>query len=364
MLLLERGLIRLGDPVAKHIPDFAQNGKANITVEQLLTHHAGLIPDNPLADYEDGPELAWKRIWKLKPIEPPGSKFIYTDVGFLTLGKLVEQISGTNLDSFARENIFEPLRMQETGYLPPPELRARAIATERREGRWMKGEVHDPRAYLLGGVAGHAGLFSTANDMALFAQALLRTIRNQERAIISPLTLEQMLLPRDVSGHLRGLGWDKRSRYSSNRGELFSKQAAGHGGFTGQAFWLDPELDLFVIFLSTRLHPDGKGNINPLAGRIGTIAAAALRQTQEREPSAPKQLPATHQTLTGIDVLKSDHFTLLSGNRVGLITNHTGLSREGQSTIDLLRNAPEVDFGSVVQPRAWSRRTAGPTRNR
>ena len=166
--------------------------------------------------------------------------------------------------------------MSETGYLPAEPLRTRAAATEQREGRWLRGEVHDPRAHLLGGVAGHAGLFSTARDLAIYAQMMLEEGSYKETRILSPPTVATMTRAYAVSSGLRGLGWDKRSGYSSNRGDILSNRAFGHGGFTGTVLWIDPHLELFVIFLSNRLHPDGRGTVNPLAGRIVTVAAASI----------------------------------------------------------------------------------------
>ncbi|MEO1497154.1 MAG: serine hydrolase domain-containing protein [Planctomycetota bacterium] len=276
MLLVERGRLRLADRIAKHLPGLTGEGTKAITVEQLLTHNAGYVPDNPLADFQHGVDEAWRRLLALEPKWPPGSTFKYSDVGFELLGRIVENVDGRPLDRFAREEIFEPLGMNETGYLPAAALRDRAAASEQRDGEWLVGEVHDPRAHLLGGVAGHAGLFSTAEDLARYARCLLRGGTLDGARLMSPLTLAEMTRPRDVASNLRGAGWDMRSGYSSNRGELLSPQAFGHGGFTGTAMWIDPANDLFVIFLSNRLHPDGKGSVNPLAGRIGSIAAASI----------------------------------------------------------------------------------------
>lgn len=276
MMLVERGEIRLRDPVSKHIPEFAQSGKRSITIEQLLTHQGGLIPDNPLADYQQGSEEAWNNIWKLEPKYEIGKKFVYTDVGFLVLGELVRRVSGQNLAEFSGANLFHPLGMKETGFLPSDELKKRCAPTEKREGNWIQGEVHDPRAYLLGGVAGHAGLFSTADNLALYANMMLSQGTAGGKRILGSETIKEMIRPRNISGQLRSLGWDNRSKYSSNRGELLSPRAFGHGGFTGTAMWIDPELNLFVIFLSNRVHPDGKGYVNDLAGRICTVAAAAI----------------------------------------------------------------------------------------
>lgn len=344
MLLVERGLVRLNEPVATYIPEFAKNGKESITVEQLLTHQGGLIPDNSIKDYEHGVDEAWKRMWALKPVEPAGTKFIYTDVGFMTLGEIVHRVTGQTVAEFAAENIFEPLEMTDTGYLPDEKLKARAATTEKIDGKWRRGEVHDPRAFALGGVAGHAGLFSTANDLAKYARMQLNDGRAGDKQVMHPRTIAEMRRPRTIDGNKRGLGWDNRSKYSSNRGDLYSDTAIGHGGFTGNAFWIDPELDLFVIFLSTRLHPDGVGNVNPLAGRIGTVAVAAL------QTGATSSEPSSKPALLGIDVLEQDNFTALKGRRVGLITNHTGLSRDGKRTVDLLHNAPDVELVAIFSP--------------
>ena len=276
MTLIEQGRLNLDDKVSKYIPDFGTNGKDAITIEHLLTHQAGLIPDNALRDYQDGPKLAFERIHQLDLRAEPGTRFIYSDVGFLVLGELVERISGKPLNKYAQSTIFEPLGMVETMFLPNESLRARAAVTQQRDGHWMQGEVHDPRSFELGGVAGHAGLFSTASDLAKYAQMLINGGQLGDVRVLRKETIDLMRKPSEVSSGLRALGWDVRTGYSSNRGDLFSDQAFGHGGFTGTAIWIDPQLELFVVFLSNRVHPDGKGSVNSLAGRIGTIAAASI----------------------------------------------------------------------------------------
>ena len=338
MILAERGKLRVEDRVAKHVPEFGQNGKENVTIFQLLTHQGGMIADNSLADYTDGPEKAWQRIFALKSRVAPGSKFVYSDVGYLVLGELVRRISGKNLHEFSRREIFRPLGMSETGYLPPDRLRRRAAPTEKRDGAWIKGQVHDPRAHLLGGVAGHAGLFSTAEDLAVFARMMLGGGRLGDVRVLRQETVAAMTRPNQVSSGLRGLGWDIKTGYSSNRGRSFSSRAFGHGGFTGTAIWMDPELELFVIFLGNRLHPDGKGSVNQLAGRIGTIAADAI---------VDRKRPVV---LSGIDVLRRDGFRPLSGRRVGLITNQTGIDRRGVSTALLLSKAANCELVRLFSP--------------
>lgn len=276
MTLVERGKVDVEAPVAEYIPEFGANGKDQITVRQLLTHNGGLIPDNELEDYANGPTEAFQKIYALGTYVEPGTEFVYTDVGFIVLAEMVHRITGKNIHEYSQEMIFQPLGMTETGYLPAESLRKRAAVTQERDGHPMRGEVHDPRAYAMGGISGHAGLFSTARDLAVYAQMILNGGSWRGVRVLKPETVELMRSPVQVSKGLRTLGWDMRSPYSSNRGDFFSKSAFGHGGFTGTTLWMDPDQDLFVIFLSNRVHPDGEGAINPLAGRIGTIASGAI----------------------------------------------------------------------------------------
>jgi uncharacterized protein YbbC (DUF1343 family)/CubicO group peptidase (beta-lactamase class C family) len=343
MLLVERGQLELGDKVASIIPEFAVNEKDGVTIHDLLTHQSGLLPDNALSDYDDGPEAALRKICELKLQAPTGSKFIYSDVNYILLGEIIRRTSGQSVHEFSRDHIFKPLGMNETGYLPEESLRSRCAPTEERDGHWMQGEVHDPRAFKLGGVAGHAGLFSTAEDIAIYAQMMLGGGAYGGASVLAPCTVATMTRGYRVSSGLRGLGWDKRTGYSINRGELLSDSAFGHGGFTGTVLWIDPELELFVIFLSNRVHPDGKGLVNPLAGRIGTVAAAAIR-----DPG--RAAPPRAGVLTGIDVLQRDGFRQLAGRRVGLITNHTGRTREGVSTVQLLHEAKNLQLVALFSP--------------
>lgn len=357
VLLWERGQLKLGQKVTEWIPEFGANEKDQITIFDLLTHQSGLLPDNPLRDYEDGPEAALQRICQLGLQAPTGTRFIYSDVNYILLGEIVRRVSGKPLDQFARDEIFAPLGMRDTMFLPDEARRQRAAPTEQREGRWMQGEVHDPRAWRLGGVAGHAGLFSTAEDLAIYAQMLLERGQYGGVRILSPATVAAMTrgyrilggqrstqegVPFNPPVYLRGLGWDKRTGYSINRGELLSEAAFGHGGFTGTVLWVDPELDLFFIFLSNRVHPNGKGLVNPLAGRIATVAAAAIRELDSPLPPG--------EVLTGIDVLVRENFRSLAGRKVGLITNHTGRTRDGQSTAAVLQKAPGVELVALFSP--------------
>ena len=372
MILVERGLVRLGDPVSRYIREFGEMGKKNITVEQLLTHRSGLIADNDIKDYEHGPEEAMRNIWKLAPLAEAGSKFIYSDVNYIVLAELAQRVSGKPIDQFAAENIFRPLGMKDTGYKPDASLKSRVAPTEKRGEKWMRGEVHDPRAYLLGGVAGHAGLFSTADDLAIYCQMTLNRGEFQGSRILSPMGVARMTEARPTGGNAvdglaRGLGWDVVTGYSANRGDLFPLGSFGHTGFTGTSMWIDPASETFVVFLSNRLHikydPKQPPEVTSLRGRIASIVASSIiappfaksEGMEIREESlvakyaSHSPLPTPH-SLNGIDVLKRDGFTLLKGRQVGLITNHTGRDRDGNSAIDLLRKAPGVKLVALFSP--------------
>lgn len=277
MVLVDEGKVDLHAPVAQYLPEFGQNGKEGVTVEQLLRHRGGLIPDNPIGDYENGPAEAWKRICELKPIYSPGTRFRYTDVGYIVLGKLIERVSGQSLDEFARERIYRPLGMEDTTFNPPVSLRSRCAPCDRRNGDWIRGVVHDPRAFLLGGVAGHAGLFSTASDTAIFAHMIVNGGEWNGVRVLSREAVRLMTDPGDTPpGQERGLGWDIDTGYSGPRGELFPRSSFGHTGFTGTSLWIDPASQTVVILLTNRLHPDGRGDVRWLRRQLGTIAARAV----------------------------------------------------------------------------------------
>ncbi len=362
MKLVEIGAIDLDAPVARYLPEFGIHGKESISARLLLTHQSGLTADNPLSDYEQGPAIAWDRICNLAPESSPGTQFVYSDVGFIVLAKLIQRITGQNIHEYSQSTIFQPLKMTETGYLPVEALRARAEVTEQRDGVWLQGVVHDPRAAALDGIAGNAGLFSTATDLAIFAQMLLNGGTYGGANILKPETIDRMIRPESIptrrdatatadwrhSPISRCLGWDHRSSHSINRGDFLSDRAFGHGGFTGNVMWIDPDWDLFYIILTNRLHPDGNGIVNPLAGRIGTIAVAAIdSKSSGRKETADR---GTSPVLTGIDVLEQDKFVPLQGRKIGLITNQTGVNRQGVRTATLLVKAEGVDLVALFSP--------------
>lgn len=364
MRLMERGELRIRDPVHRYLPEFHVEGKDQITIEDLLTHRAGFVPDSPLSEYLN-PQEIWPKLLALQPVHQPKTAFVYSDVGFQLLGRIVEIVSQRPLHEWAKTEIFEPLRMRDTGYLPSEELRARAAPTDKRPSPgqdkvasaewdkypWIRGEVHDPRAYAMGGVAGHAGLFSTAHDLTRYAQMMLNNGSLEGVRIFHPRTVAAMIEPRQIEpGIQRGLGWDIRSPYSINRGDLLSSRAFGHGGFTGTGLWIDPEQDLAIIFLSNRLHPKGAGVVNPLIGAIGSLAVIATNHTppSKHPDHTPVQCPET--VLLGIDQLAAEGYQPLHGKRIGLITNHTGKDRNGVPTAKLLQAAEHVRLVKLFSP--------------
>jgi CubicO group peptidase (beta-lactamase class C family) len=280
MILVDRGKLNLRDPVARYIPEFGANGKESITVEQLLLHWGGLIADNPLKDYADGPQMAMQRIWGLAPRAEPGTKFEYTDVGYIVLAELVRRVDGRRIDEFARQEIFAPLGMTQTMFAPLPQtLLSRCAPTEQRAGRWMVGQVHDPRAFALGEVAGHAGLFGTAADISRYCRMLLNDGELEGKRILSARSIQQIQTMRtlpDGTGR-RGYGFDFDTSYSSCRGERFEAGTTfGHTGYTGTMFWIDPKNDCYFLLLTNRVHPDGKGDVKALRRRVATIVGEAL----------------------------------------------------------------------------------------
>jgi uncharacterized protein YbbC (DUF1343 family)/CubicO group peptidase (beta-lactamase class C family) len=349
MKLVESGRVRLGSKVVDFFPEFAPHGKEAITVQDLLIHQSGLIPDNALKDYQSGSDVAWQRICELALVAPVGTTFKYSDVNFIVLAEIVKKVTGQNVHEFSQQEIFKPLGMLETGYLPDENLRHRAAPTEQRGEEWIQGEVHDPRAFALNGVAGHAGLFSTAEDLAIYAHMMLGRgtfIHEQSEStqVLAPATFATMTRGYPVSSGVRGLGWDKRTGYSSNRGDMLSDAAFGHGGFTGTVLWIDPELDLFFIFLSNRVHPNGKGSVNHLAGAIANVVASATDDVEHQAAIAAAPV------LCGIDVLQRDGYRQLVDQRIGLITNHTGRNRSGVSDVELFRTAAGVNLVGLFSP--------------
>jgi uncharacterized protein YbbC (DUF1343 family) len=343
MVLFERGAIGLDDPLVKYVPECAREGKRAITIRHLLLHVSGLPSDIIKEDFAHGRAEAIRHICNTPLRGVPGATSMYSDLGFILLEEVIRRVTSHELPAFAEETIFAPLGMRDTVFMPTDELRQRAAWTELVDGEWRVGVVHDPRAYLLGGVAGHAGLFSTADDLALYARAILGGGAVDGRRILAPATMAAMIAPYDVPGGIRALGWSVQSPW---RGDGLSPRAIGHFGFTGTALWIDPDKDLFVLALTNRVHPDGKGDSKPLVARLDTLAAEAIGP-QVGRVACPD---TTAGVLAGIDVLRDEGFERLRGRRVGLITNASGRARDGTSTIDLLLNAPNVKLAALFSP--------------
>ena len=365
MQLVERGKLKLEARVSDFIPEFRGSGKEAITVQQLLTHTSGLSAGLPLKDPWSGIDAAIALACAEPLPNAPGTSFRYSDINFILLGELVRRASGETLESFCAANIFEPLGMKDTGYLPPAAVLMKVAPTERSCPR---GAVHDPTARRMGGVAGHAGLFTTAHDLARFARMMLGGGELDGARILQPETVNLMTsvhTPDSVPAR-RGLGWDIDSAYAGPRGEWFPIGSFGHTGWTGGSLWIDPFSKTFVIFLSNRNHPTESGNVIPLRRTLGTIAAEAVRgfnflHVPGALPVKPggTAIPPGYtaaighppvNVFTGIDVLARDEFKPLRGLKVGLVTNHTGIDRQRRSTIDLLSKAPEVQLVSLFSP--------------
>lgn len=280
MKLIDEGRLSVDDPVSKHIPEFAQNGKGGVTVGQLLLHRGGLTPDNNLRDYEQGVDEAWRRIFALSFNYPPGTRMRYSDVGYIVLGELVHRVDvrGRSLDVFAHDEVFAPLRMRDTMYNPPVALRPRIAPTAPTTDGPLRGGVHDPRSARLGGVAGHAGLFSTADDLSRYCRMLIHGGELDGVRVLSAETVALMTAHRAFpEGGGRTYGFDADTAYSSARGDRFDPLTTyGHTGFTGPMLWIDPVNRCYVILLCSRLHPDGKGNVLPLRRAVVTACAEAL----------------------------------------------------------------------------------------
>ncbi|XWK75750.1 sodium/solute symporter [Tunturiibacter lichenicola] len=387
MQLYEAHKLQVDDPVAKYLPEFAVNGKQAVTVRELLTHYSGLPEDLDLKDAWGlaAPDKAEgvRRAMNAGLETVPGTHFKYSDINFITLGVLVEKVSGERLDDYAEEYIFGPLKMTHTRYLPSSTwISTIAPTAYDNEGtaatnpdfdRLLRGTVHDPTTRRMGGVAGHAGVFSTAGDVALFAQGLLDRLAGRPSNFpLEQSTLKLMTQPEQPSTAVagatvftadgktttgvatRGFGWDINSAFSRPRGEVFPIGSFGHTGFTGTSLWMDPSSDTFVVLLSNAIHPRGAPPISVVRGQVASAAARALRL-----PERPRSDVTASKTLTGIDVLEASHFEALAQAakrhnnhlRLGLLTNQTGLDREGKRTIDiLLHSIPEVELKTLFSP--------------
>ncbi len=443
MILVEQGKLRLNDTIGKYIPDIDDPEAKRVTIQQLLTHTSGYRPDFDLGEKWTGRDGMLAALKKEKLRAAPGTKFVYSDIGFIVLGEIVQRVKSDVLHGFFTHEIAGELGVNDSRFeglifanlpggvvLPVfQQMRARTAPTENVRGQnnylganfdgdnktgdeILRGLVHDPTAFRMGGVAGHAGLFSTADDLARYCQMILnggvipegrvssphvskgstsnrRNVKPPTTAggsdslrILSAQTIAKMTAPYVVSedGATRGLGWDINTSFSQNRGELFPLGSFGHTGFTGTSVWIDPTSQTFVVFLSNRVHPDGRGDVTPLRAKVATVVASAIEDTplekwkeaearynaavaaqipkfvssqrsavsSQIQPTTDNRQPAT--VLNGIDVLERDKFKQLDGLKIGLVTNHTGRNLAGKQTIDILNEAPNLKLVALFAP--------------
>ncbi len=415
MILVERGQIRLSDTIGKFIPEIEDENAKKVTILQLLTHVSGYQPDFDLREKWSGREGMLQALIKEKLRQPAGTKFVYSDIGFIVLGEIVERVSGDDLFKFTNKNLINQiLNFDQTGFIKPSgslnlvgdtskakiaisyQPKSKFAPTENIKGQQnylgskfegdektgneiLRGQVHDPTSFRMGGVAGHAGLFSTADDLARYCQMMLNGGILDGKRILSANTVAKMTAPYVISedGATRGLGWDMNTSFSSNRGELFPLGSFGHTGFTGTSVWVDRVSQTFVVFMSNRVHPDGKGDVTPLRAKIATVAASAIEnypieamrlaesiywsqvsgqipkfKAMSEQPAVAGWSTVAKNTtvLNGIDILEKENFKSLENLRVGLVTNHTGRNLAGKHTIDILFEAKNLKLVSLFAP--------------
>ena len=343
MLLAERGKLRLDDKVDHWITNFKAHGKGAVTIRHLLTHTSGLRPSLSSKPSWSGLAKAIDLAKEERLTAQPGTKFRYSDINFILLGEIVQLASGQMLDEFTSKHIYQRLGMRDTGFLPPFEKRSRIAPTERVDGQILHGIVHDPTARRMNGVAGHAGLFTTAADLSRFAQMMLNGGKLNGRRSFKSETVRLMTSVHTPKGMMakRGLGWDIDSPYSSPRGNHFKIGGYGHTGWTGGSLWVDPATQTIVILMTSRTHPDGNGNVIALRREVATLTAEALRKFSFGDASG---------VLNGADVLRQRIGILPKGAKVGLITNHTGHDRHRRSTLDYLQASKEVELTALFSP--------------
>ena len=361
MQLLEKHTLALDTPAAHYWPAFGSHGKEAITIRHLLTHSSGLPAGLDTTNLNKGgaqrTDLARKRLSLVKPNQAPGLDVLYSDLNMAVLGELVTRATGQALNLYAEQNIFQPLKMIDSGYLPSRKLRHRIAPTS-----MPAGNVHDPLARALDGVAGNAGAFSTADDLAIFA----RTLLHGGAPILATASVQAMLSPQSPPGQSpagapRGFGWRLDPVLASNRAALPPLGAASHFGYTGTALWLDPVRKVYVIVLSNRLHPNDGGDAGPLRAKIiaavsealGPIPAQTISSVRPElaERVAPYLInPSNEQVKTGIDVLAAKAFAPLRGKRLGLLSHRSSVDANGRRTIDVLHRATGVKLVSLFSP--------------
>ena len=366
MALVERGAVKLDAPLGRYLKEFKSPAFTEVTIRRILTHSAGLVANPPNGTVQGGFPAAARAIAKLPLDYPPGTGFQYSDTGFILLGEVVRRVSGERLDRYFDRLIARPLALRDTTFRPGEPIRARTAPTEYWRGHMLRGEVHDPRARLLGGVAGHAGLFAPARDLAKICRMLVDQGTWNGKQILRSDTVTLMWTRAPEGNGKWALGWDVTSGYAATMAPFFPAGSVGHLGFTGTSIWIDPASRTYLIVLSNRVHPNG-GNaarIRELRTRVAAAVGAALF-APTLPPSAPGVNTASdgpgpaldtvsprrgERVRSGLDVLAEQGFALLRGHAVGLVTNHTGVDASGRRAIDLIAGAPGVKLQAIFSP--------------
>jgi CubicO group peptidase (beta-lactamase class C family)/uncharacterized protein YbbC (DUF1343 family) len=323
MALVEDGLVDLHARATTYLPELAAK---DATVEDLLLHVAGLPADARLPAGASTRQSVLAAALAVAPVDAPRHSLRYSDLGYVALGAIVERVSRERLDAFVARRFYAPLAMTSTRFLPDEAGRSRAAPTTYRAGRMLRGDVHDPRAKALDGVAGHAGLFSTAADLGRLARMLLRGGELDGTRVLASPSVAKMLERHDVAGGARALGWDIHTGYSHERGETFGDDGFGHTGFTGTSMWLDRASGVAVIVLTSRLHPEGRGDAKRVRREVANAVAHAVLGDPRR----------------GIDVLEDHGYRELAGAKLAVLTNDAARDALGQRTLDALAASTDV----------------------
>ena len=365
MSLVDRGKLKLDAPLGRYLSEFRKPAFVDVTIQRLLTHSAGFAAIPPTGSVKASAVPTVRALARLPFDYAPGSGTQYSDIGFILLGEVVRRVSGQPLDRYLDRVVFKPLGLRDTTFNPRPALRSRIAPTEWADGKMLLGEVHDPRARLLGGVAGHAGMFSTAADLGRLCRMLVAGGALNGTRILKPATVRTMWTRTGDGSGSRALGWDVSSVYARSMMPFFPSESAIHTGFTGTAALIDPHSGTYLILLTNRVHPNGGGaaKIRELRVRIAAAVGAALfgavalppaeadsTSPAADDPAEPRIVPPAQPIRTGLDVLARQDFAPLAGYAVGLVTNQTGVDTHGRRNIDLLAAAPGVRLAAIFSP--------------
>jgi uncharacterized protein YbbC (DUF1343 family)/CubicO group peptidase (beta-lactamase class C family) len=365
MSLVERGSVKLDAPLGRYLAEFRKPAFAQVTIQRMLTHSAGFPAIPPPGSVKPSTAETVKAFARLSFDYPPGSGTQYSDIGFILLGEMVRRVSGQPLDRYLERTIFKPLGLRDTMFTPPAKLRDRIAPTEWANGHMLLGEVHDPRARLLGGVAGHAGLFSTAADLGRLCRMLVDGGALNGTRVFKAATVQSMWTRTADGSGSRALGWDVSSVFARSMLPFFPVESPIHTGFTGTSVMIEPRTGTYVVLLTNRVHPNGGGaaKIRELRVRVAAAIGSTLFGSAELPPAEgdsawpasdgpaePRSGAAAEPVRTGLDVLVRQNFAPLAGYSVGLVTNQTGQDAVGRRAVDLIAAAPGVRLTAIFSP--------------